>query len=115
MSNTMDESTVAMFDLVNILSGELLHISAGRTSSVWFPMLEIMACKISFPSTNVENAYSRSTAGPPIRVEPFGLDVGCTKDVNIKLYNLTPAVIITVIIYVHFRSSLLSKCPFAPH
>lgn len=114
MSNTMDESTVAMFDLVNILSGKLLHISTGRTS-VWFPMLEITPCKMSFPSTNVENAYSRSTAGPPVRVEPFGLDDGCTKDVNIKLYYLPPAVIITVIIYVHFRSSLLSKCPFASH
>lgn len=57
MSNTMDESTVAMFDLVNILSGKLLHISAGRTS-VWFPMLGITACKMSFPSTNVENIIS---------------------------------------------------------
>lgn len=109
MSNTIDESTVAMFDLVNILSGKLLHISAGRTS-VWFPMLEITPCKMSFPSTNVKNAYSRSTAGLNLLV-----DVGCTKDVNIKLYYLTPAVIITVIIYVHSRSSLLSKCPFAPH
>lgn len=57
MSNTMDESTVAMFDLVNILSDKLLHISAGRRS-VWLPMLKLTHCKMSFPSTNFENASS---------------------------------------------------------
>lgn len=64
MSNTIDESTVAMFDLVNILSGKLLHISAGRTS-VWFPIRQLTPCKMSFHTT-LKNASSRNTAGPII-------------------------------------------------
>ncbi len=37
-----------MFDLVNILSGKLLHISAGRIS-VWFPIRELHPVKWAFP------------------------------------------------------------------
>lgn len=56
MSNTMDESTVAMFDLVNILSGKLLHISPLAEHPFGSPMSNSTPWKMSFPCSTFESA-----------------------------------------------------------